>query len=98
MSSTWNPGNNTATEGDLTGNIIACAVVMPVLASSFIGLRFYIRGRILRAVKIEDWCILVALVRLPNALTIPLKPERGLTEMRPSLGFLSSLLRFHHKR
>ena len=62
MSSSRNPGINTPTDGDLSGTVIACAVVMPVLASLAVGLRFYIRGKVIRAIMMEDWCILVALV------------------------------------
>ncbi len=47
---------------DQGASVIACAVVLPVLAAVAIGLRFYVRAILLRAVKIEDWLILVAWV------------------------------------
>ena len=43
--------------------VVACAVVLPVLATAVVALRFYVRAKLLRAVKAEDWLILVAMVR-----------------------------------
>lgn len=44
------------------GNIIAASVVTWVIAAVFVGLRFYTRGRIVRALNSSDWCILISLV------------------------------------
>ncbi|KAK3342011.1 hypothetical protein B0T25DRAFT_357033 [Lasiosphaeria hispida] len=46
----------------LSDIIVVCAVVMTTLASFTVGLRFYVRGKLLRAIKKEDWYILVALM------------------------------------
>ncbi len=43
--------------------VVVCAVVLPVLASVAVALRFYVRAKLLRAVKAEDWLILAAMVR-----------------------------------
>jgi len=44
------------------GNIIACAVVCWVLCGVGVTARFYVRGRILKLLGREDWCVLVAYV------------------------------------
>ena len=44
-------------------SVVVCAVVLPVLAAVAVALRFYVRVKLLRAVKAEDWLILAAMVR-----------------------------------
>jgi len=51
-------------DGGRSGTVVAWAVVMTVLAAVSVGLRFYVRGKMLRAIGREDWCILLALVSL----------------------------------
>jgi hypothetical protein len=46
----------------LSGSIIACVGVMLAVSTIAIGLRFYVRGKLLRAISAEDWCILAAWV------------------------------------
>ena len=43
-------------------SVYACAITTVAIAAVAVTARFYTRGRILRVVGIEDWCILVALV------------------------------------
>ena len=42
--------------------IIALAGVSAVVTTSFVALRFYVRGRLIKVLGWEDWIILVALV------------------------------------
>lgn len=56
------PTRAVSDEGDLSGTIVTFAVVLTLLATAAVGLRFYVRGRLLRTIKSEDWCILIALV------------------------------------
>ncbi|KAL2158839.1 hypothetical protein VTH06DRAFT_4031 [Thermothelomyces fergusii] len=48
--------------GDRSGTIIACVVVMNCLSAFVVSLRFYVRAKLLRSVKNEDWCILVSML------------------------------------
>jgi hypothetical protein len=52
-----NPGRS------LQADIIACAVITFLIASTFVVLRFYTRGRVNHVLGASDWCILPALVR-----------------------------------
>ena len=52
---------------DLSGTVIACAIVSLVVSGIALGLRFYSRGVITRVLGREDWCILIAWVNLPPA-------------------------------
>jgi hypothetical protein len=47
---------------DLSGTIIACAGTMIALSTLAVALRFYVRGRMVRTIASEDWCILAAWV------------------------------------
>ncbi|KAK4238677.1 hypothetical protein C8A03DRAFT_14885 [Achaetomium macrosporum] len=49
-------------DGDRSATVVACAAVMTFLATVAVGLRFYVRGKHLRSIKSEDWCILVAMI------------------------------------
>ncbi|KAK4158651.1 Phosphoglucosamine mutase [Cladorrhinum sp. PSN259] len=49
-----------AAKDDISGTIVACSGVMIALSTLAVGLRFYVRGWMLRAIASEDWCILVA--------------------------------------
>jgi len=51
-----------AAKEDISGTIVACASVMLSLSTLVVGLRFYVRGKMLRAIASEDWCILAAWV------------------------------------
>lgn len=53
-------------DGDRSPTIVACAVVLTVLATAVVGLRFYVRCKIVRSVKSEDWLMLVSMVRFPG--------------------------------
>jgi hypothetical protein len=46
-------------------SVVVCGVVLPVLSAVAIGLRFYVRAVMLRAVKSEDWLSLFAWVCCP---------------------------------
>ncbi|AEO55679.1 hypothetical protein MYCTH_2299753 [Thermothelomyces thermophilus ATCC 42464] len=48
--------------GDRTGTIVACVVVMNCLSAVVVSLRFYVRAKLLRSVKSEDWCMLVSML------------------------------------
>ncbi|GAB1316029.1 hypothetical protein MFIFM68171_06239 [Madurella fahalii] len=60
-------------EGDLSGIVVACVVVVTLLATVSVGLRFYVRGRLLRTIKSEDWCILIALADGFSVSTVPVR-------------------------
>ncbi|KAK3935172.1 Phosphoglucosamine mutase [Diplogelasinospora grovesii] len=62
MSSSPLSVDSAAAAGDLSWAVVACAVIMTVVGSLAVGLRFYTRGKLIRAIRREDWCILVALV------------------------------------
>jgi hypothetical protein len=51
-----------AEDGDLSGTIVACVVVMTCLSAVAVGLRFHVRAKMLRSVKGEDWCMLASMV------------------------------------
>jgi hypothetical protein len=55
---------STPADGDRSDIVVACAVLMTSIATVAVGLRFYVRGKHLRLVKSEDWCILVSVVRV----------------------------------
>jgi len=57
---------------DLSATIIACASVMTVLSALAVGLRFYVRGRLLRTYAVEDWCIFAAWVSAHRSSLKPL--------------------------
>lgn len=44
------------------GNVVACAVATWIIAAVFVGLRFYLRGRLMNVLGREDWTILMSLV------------------------------------
>ncbi len=46
----------------LRPDIIACTVITLLIASGFVGMRFYIRGWVNHVLSPSDWCILPALV------------------------------------
>ncbi|KAK3391182.1 hypothetical protein B0H63DRAFT_520376 [Podospora didyma] len=46
----------------ISWTVIACAVVTTALASLAVGLRLYVRVKLLRAMAREDWCIIAAWV------------------------------------
>lgn len=46
----------------LQPDIIVCAVITLVIALSFVGMRFWCRGRILHVLGAEDWLILAAVI------------------------------------
>ncbi|KAL1878036.1 hypothetical protein VTK73DRAFT_8260 [Phialemonium thermophilum] len=48
------------TRRSLQSDIIACAVVTWLIALTFVGLRFYTRGRLLDVLGSTDWCILLS--------------------------------------
>ena len=45
---------------------LLCAVLLTAMATAAVALRFYVRGKLLRSIKSEDWCMLVALVGFPG--------------------------------
>lgn len=47
--------------GSYQGNIIGCAVATWAVAAVFVGLRFYLRGHLMKVLGREDWTILVSL-------------------------------------
>ncbi|KAK4149492.1 Phosphoglucosamine mutase [Chaetomidium leptoderma] len=49
-------------ETNMSGSVVVCAVVLPVISTAVVTLRFYVRAKLLRSVKSEDWCILLALL------------------------------------
>jgi hypothetical protein len=51
-----NPGRS------LQADIVVCAVLTFLIASTFVVLRFYTRGYVNRVLGASDWCILPALV------------------------------------
>lgn len=53
------PGDD---DDDLRANVIACAVVCLVISAAAVSARFYTRSVIVRAVAVEDWFALAALV------------------------------------
>jgi hypothetical protein len=57
----------------LSGSIIACVGVMFAASTVSLGLRFYVRGRLLRAIAAEDWCILAAWVSSRNQAFVPVE-------------------------
>jgi hypothetical protein len=52
-------------DGDISYTILLCAVLLTSMAATAVALRFYVRGKLLRSIKSEDWCMLVALVGFP---------------------------------
>jgi hypothetical protein len=46
----------------LQPDIVVCAVLTFLIASTFVVLRFYTRGYVNRVLSASDWCILPALV------------------------------------
>ena len=52
---------------DVRPNILAAAFSTWAIALVFVLLRFWTRGRIVRAVGAADWCIAAAVVRLADA-------------------------------
>lgn len=63
MSSSEVPG---ALDGDRSPTIIACVVVLTTFAMGVVSLRFYVRCKMLRSVKSEDWLMLVSMVCSPE--------------------------------
>lgn len=59
--------NATAAGSDLgihtsrQGNVVACAVATWAIAAVFVGLRFYLRGHLMKVLGREDWTMLLAL-------------------------------------
>lgn len=53
-------------DGDRSPTIVACAVVLTVFALAVVGLRFYVRCKMVRSVESEDWLMLVSMVRFPR--------------------------------
>lgn len=51
-----NPGRR------LQADIVVCAVITFLIASTFVALRFYTRGYVNHVLGASDWCILPALV------------------------------------
>ncbi|KAK4168120.1 hypothetical protein QBC43DRAFT_366631 [Cladorrhinum sp. PSN259] len=49
-----------AAKEDISGTIIACSAIMMALSTLVVGLRFYVRGCMIRNIASEDWCILAA--------------------------------------
>ena len=60
----------------LSGSIIACVGVMLAASTIALGLRFYVRGRLLRTVSAEDWCIFTAWVSFDNQAFAPVAEPR----------------------
>ena len=58
----------------LSGSIIACVGVMLAASTIALGLRFYVRGRLLRTLSAEDWCIFTAWVSSDAYLNQALAP------------------------
>jgi hypothetical protein len=52
-------------DGDISYTVILCAVLLTAMSTIAVALRFYVRGKLLRSIKSEDWCMLVALVGFP---------------------------------
>ena len=52
-------------DGDISHTVVLCAVLLTAMSTTAVALRFYVRGKLLRSIKSEDWCILVALVGFP---------------------------------
>ncbi|KAK4245699.1 hypothetical protein C7999DRAFT_16104 [Corynascus novoguineensis] len=48
--------------GDRSGSIVACVAAMTFLSAMAVSLRFYVRAKLLRSVKSEDWCMLVSMI------------------------------------
>lgn len=44
------------------GNVVACAIATWAIAAVFVGLRFYLRGRLMNVLGCEDWTILLSLI------------------------------------
>jgi hypothetical protein len=79
---------------DRSDTIIACAVSLAFVAMVAVGLRFYVRAKLLRSVKVEDWFILTALVCCPLHRCVTKAQTK---KAHCCLGFLSSLWRFCHQ-
>lgn len=47
--------------GSYQGNIIGCAVATWAVSAVFVGLRFYLRGHLMKVLGREDWTILASL-------------------------------------
>lgn len=43
-------------------HVLACAITTWVIAALFVGLRFYLRGHLMKVLGREDWTILVSLI------------------------------------
>ncbi|KAK4097969.1 hypothetical protein N658DRAFT_432971 [Parathielavia hyrcaniae] len=68
-----------ADDADQSHTIIAWAAVLLGVASVAVGLRFYVRARLVRSVKSEDWCMLLALAFAIMASTfLVLEAQNGL--------------------
>lgn len=50
----------------LKTNVIACSVACFSIAAVFVGLRFYTRTRIVKALAASDWFLLASVVRVSS--------------------------------
>jgi hypothetical protein len=86
-----------ADDGDRSGRVVVCAVVMTVLSALTVGLRFYVRGKLLGTLKSEDWFILLALVR-PLTLLVRSLPEGANGKLTVNLVLLHHVGSFGDRR
>lgn len=56
------PDPATAPHDNLKANLYACIIICWIVAAIFVGLRFYTRGILIRALGVSDWFILLALL------------------------------------
>ncbi|KAK4118812.1 hypothetical protein N657DRAFT_582933 [Parathielavia appendiculata] len=66
-----------ANDANESATIIACSVVLLGIAAVAVGLRFYVRARLVRSVKIEDWCMLLSLAFAILASTFLIKQAQA---------------------
>jgi len=83
MSSSSNAAAATAADGDRSPTIIACSVVLTVFATAVVSLRFYVRCKMVRSVKSEDWLMLVSMVRFSHPGTDKKKRIRATCDAPP---------------
>ncbi|KUI52694.1 hypothetical protein VP1G_00015 [Cytospora mali] len=62
MASTGHGDVESNPRGSHQGSIIACAVITWLIAAIFVGMRLYLRGRVMKVMGLEDWVILASLI------------------------------------
>ena len=63
----------TTAEIERANSVLISAIVLTSASAVAVALRFYVRGKLLRSVKSEDWWMLVSMVGSPPPLPASLK-------------------------